>query len=250
MKINYFMAVTAVLLWSSHASAAPIEILDKYHGGSGYTNGTIVPEGDVFGSPGGFNVSKMTVDITAADIKVDIYSRYFDNIGLYGTQMGDLFVSTDSWTPFGSAADFYNTDVASNGEDWEYVLVLDNHSANSGTLGLYAVNSSNIILSGGTFGYRPGQEVQYNVRGQNLLGSGNWSINNLGGVDTDDYLSLSIANNIGLTSSDFAMRWTMNCGNDIIEGGSSPVPEPATMILFGSGLMGLIGSRVRRRAAK
>lgn len=28
---------------------------------------------------------------------------------------------------------------------------------------------------------------------------------------------------------------------------SSPVPEPATMLLFGTGLLGLIGSRVRRR---
>jgi len=30
-------------------------------------------------------------------------------------------------------------------------------------------------------------------------------------------------------------------------GGSSPVPEPATMLLFGTGLVGLMGSRLRRR---
>lgn len=250
MKTTHFMAVTAILLWSSHVSAAPIEILDAYHGGTGFSNGTVVPTGDIIGDASGYDVTKMKVDITPTNIKVDVYSRYFNNIGSTETQLGDFFISTDSWTPFGSAADFYNTDVASNGEDWEYVLVLNDHLATSGTLGLYAVNTNNLIMSSSDYGYRAGQEVQYNTAGQTRLGSGTWSVKNLGGVDTDDYLSLSISNIIGLTSSDFAMRWSMSCANDIIEGGSSPVPEPATMILFGTGLMGLIGSRARRRAAK
>ncbi len=38
-------------------------------------------------------------------------------------------------------------------------------------------------------------------------------------------------------------HWTMSCGNDEIEGqlDVTPIPEPATFLLFGSGLLGLIG---------
>lgn len=49
----------------------------------------------------------------------------------------------------------------------------------------------------------------------------------------------------GLT---FGAHWTMSCGNDEIFGTAKidPVPEPATMLLFGSGLIGFAGIARRR----
>jgi len=42
-------------------------------------------------------------------------------------------------------------------------------------------------------------------------------------------------------------HWTMKCGNDVVEGQVSSVPEPATMLLVGLGLIGLAGMRRKIR---
>ncbi len=46
----------------------------------------------------------------------------------------------------------------------------------------------------------------------------------------------------------FISHFTMSCGNDNLMGaGTTPVPEPGTMLLFGAGIVGLAGRRFSRK---
>jgi hypothetical protein len=207
---------------------------------------------DVIGNTDHFEIFGMNVTLGATSMTVDIYSEYFDaaSMGNGRTFMGDLFISTDGWSPntdttnppagFGPSGPYPETsyDYYVNGEDWEYVAVLGDSlrpDADSpvpqGEIYVYAVDPNYIEMSraGGFKYFRDLQELYYDVpEGAISVASGTYTWGN-------DLLSINITD-WEQAFDNLGFHWTMSCGNDVIEG---RVSEPATMLLLGFGLIGL-----------
>ncbi|MDR2549422.1 MAG: PEP-CTERM sorting domain-containing protein [Desulfobulbus sp.] len=256
-KHAYFIALFAASAFSlAAANAQAVYITDNYHG-----DGTLNPDASPGTNPDiydpdnrGYDVAGMDVQVVGNKLTVKLDGNYFktwSNSTSDGEifKPGPLFLSTNGWNPAGTAADFYAGDSKNNGEKWEYAVTLSNLMSNgtpakNGTTNLYST-ATGTITSGSL---RTEQEAWFTAaNGQDALAIGSWLLDPLLSTLT---ITIDLANTDWDGLQDLGFHWTMTCGNDVIEGKYSPtpapVPEPATVLLFGAGLIGLAGCARRR----
>lgn len=257
MKFKLYSVVCCVpFLLVSTAQAVPTVISDGYIGAAATSPSWA--GADVIGAIDKFDIDRAEVELSSSQLTMSIFSSYFDNVGQYKTELGDLFISSDGYHPFGSAP--YLSDNAANGENWEYALVFSNHGeaysgnnagvsmlGTSGQVSLYSVADSNgIVYSSGSGGvYRGGQEVQLDVGTASALATGTWSIHNRPGIYDELLFQISFVGTPLENLSVFSFHYAMTCANDVIEGSVS-TPEPSSVLLLLGGLGYLpLGRRLR-----
>lgn len=216
---------------------------------------------DVHGDPNNYGVDSLSVTVTSTSLTAIVTGPFFGFVNntatnLHDIRPGDLFFSNDGWHP-NSTYSHYASDNAATGERWEYVISMgDNTTASgSGSINLYTVDLAGDIVFPeevltylDTAAYRTGQEYKYNkAQDQMSLGIGTWNIT---GNSLTYYLDLTTVSGTTLADlfkndGELGVHWGMTCGNDVIEGVGT-VPEPATMILFGTGILGLAGISRRK----
>lgn len=191
-----------------------------------------------------YDITKADITFSGTALSAKIYSDYFGAwvSGASKTELGDLFLSTDGWKPSGTAP--YGSDDSTNGENWEYVIDLNQSSiaakASSGQVALVQTNSSEGMVVNGSV--RDAQEWQWISFLNAAEPTGSWQI--LSDISGYYLLIESALSDSFAGATTLGWHYTMACGNDVIEGPASnvaPVPEPSTVIMFGIGLAGLAG---------
>ncbi len=243
---KYFLALGAILValsFSSWAGALTVST-ENYYGGTivGYPNYVSDIHTDVIGGTD-FSVDSLTASKDANGlITVVLKGTYFLSDYATGTSKygnpGDLYISSTGWV-VNNPANNADTDKFELSEGWNYVVKFSRASGTNNT----SLNSlSGAYTPTGSESHWGGYRIDQAYQG----GYGTMISAATSTLDSNQGTLTFIFNSMGLDPNAIGYHWTMACGNDVVEGGGKPVPEPGTLILLGLGVLGLGMARLRK----
>lgn len=230
--------LTALLPGYSQASYV-VNFSDTVNYWTGFSNNTAQDATDVVGS---------TPDITGGSVVIDDFG-YLDQISFNHLQTertspdaGDLFIDLGSdgyWD--------YVVDVVTQRE-WTATTTNSALIYSFGIKEFQITDRSKYVFADSYWdgGYREAHPVGFLATGNGTDTGKTASVTGPFVASTPVVFSFS-DQLINIGNSPMTIGLAASCANDALFSEVAPVPEPATMLLFGAGLIGLAGSRLRRK---
>jgi len=231
-------------------SARAVFIDDSENGATTYYGGTTVGIGGVGGvftnlsqdviGLSGFDVAGMEVTRSGGIVTVVITGNYINNPT---TGMGDLYISTTGWHT-SDAGPHHATDKFLGNEGWNYIVPFSDPNLYHMAAFPTGITGSLFVPVTQTTPTNSDGRINQALRGGQLPGA--VSAASVALVTGPNGTLTFIFQDPDPSAAALAFHWTMDCGNDVIEGEvttTTTTPEPGTMLLAGCGLIALAAFR-------